>query len=243
MRFSDEALILDRHAYRDRHLIVAALSCHHGVVRGVLRGARAGKAAQGAATQVLSLVKLDVYRGPNAELSSLRRVDLIRSSFPLAKDLDRAAAAAVVAEALITFCAPESRAEPVFRLGRSLLDGLLAQVNPVLAVTYCQYWILALSGVLPPLDCCGVCGAEISPPVQTRIADGQPLCQRCTSASAMRLDPESVRFLAACRRHPVATIGQQAVPTAAAAWLDRLIHSEADRPLKALDFFHRHRQP
>jgi len=149
----DDALVLDTHRYRDRHLIVALLTRDAGVVRGVLRRARVGKAPQAAAAQILSHVHVTGSSRRGADLATFRQLDLLTSSFPLARELVRSTASAVIAELLLTFCPLEEPAPRRYRLGVSLLDGLLEDVDPNSAVAYAQYWMLALSGVLPePTD-------------------------------------------------------------------------------------------
>jgi DNA repair protein RecO (recombination protein O) len=145
----DEALVLDSQPYRDRHLLLTLLTRTGGVIRGVSRNARGGKTPQAAAAQILSLVHVIGYVGRGADLATFRRIDLLTSSYSLAVDLERTAAAAVVAELLYTFCPLEEPAPRRFRLGVSMLDGLLEGKDPDTAVAYAQFWSLALGGVLP----------------------------------------------------------------------------------------------
>ena len=148
-QISEHALVLDSHPYRDRDLLLALLSPRLGVVRGVLQRARGGRAPQASAAQILSLVRVAGFAGPHAELATFQRLELITSSYPLAADLDRATAAAVVAELLFTFCSPGEAAPRRFRLGASLLDALLEGGRADTLVAYAEYWILTLSGLLP----------------------------------------------------------------------------------------------
>ena len=94
----DEALVLDHYPFGDRHLVLTVLTHHTGVQRGVLRRARGGKAPAAAAAQIMSLVHVDLYQRPEAELATYRHLDLVTSSFPLTRELGKSAAAAVVAE-------------------------------------------------------------------------------------------------------------------------------------------------
>jgi DNA repair protein RecO len=148
----DDALVLDTHPFRDRHLIVAMLTRKRGLVRAVFREARGGKAPKAAAAQTLSLVHLTAYQGPHAELATIRQMELRKSSFPVSSEIDRAAAAAVVAELLVSFCPPGDPAPRRFRLGVALLDSLLAGGDPATITSYAQFWVLRLSGVFPPLE-------------------------------------------------------------------------------------------
>jgi DNA repair protein RecO len=148
-QFDDDALVLDSRPYQDRHLLVALLTRRSGTTRGVLRGARGGKAPQAAAAQVLSQVHAVGFASPRAELATFRQLDLVNSSFPLARDLARATAASVVAELLISFCPQGEPAPRRYRLGVALLEGLLQGMEAEAAVAYAQFWLLLLGGFLP----------------------------------------------------------------------------------------------
>jgi recombinational DNA repair protein (RecF pathway) len=203
----DEALVLDHHPFRDRHLILAVLTHHHGVQRGVLRRARGGKAPPAAAAQILSLIQVSLYQKATADLATFRHIDLLTSSFPLASDLARSTASAVVAELLLTFCPPGEPAERSFRLGVSCLDALLEGKEADTVVSYAEFWSLALGGVLPPPE-----------------------------AIATALGERGQVFLVSCRRQPVRE-APSAVPQDAAGWLDQRVREEAERPMRALSFY------
>jgi DNA repair protein RecO len=154
--FTDDALILDSSPFRDRHLLVTMLTRRSGSLRGVLRRARGGKAPQAAAAQILSLVRVTGTVSRQAELATFYQLDLLVSSYPLARDFHRAGAAAVVAELLTTFCPPGEPAPRRFRLGVAVLEALLAGLAPQAAVAYTQFWVLSLSGLLPNPETAGL---------------------------------------------------------------------------------------
>ena len=151
---NDDALVLDSLPYGELHLILSLLTPSAGVVRAVLRGARGGKSPQAGATQLLSLVHIIAFQGPRAELATVRQVELKLSSYPLASNLERAAAAAVVAELLTTFCPQGEPAPRPFRLGAAVLKALVAGTDPTTVIAYAQLWMLTLSGLMPPLEDC-----------------------------------------------------------------------------------------
>jgi DNA repair protein RecO len=206
----DDALILDHHPYRDRHLIVAALSRTHGMVRGVLRSARGGKAPLAGSVQVLSLVRLSFFRKPQAELATMRRVDLLTSSYPLATDIRRSSAAAVVAELLLSFCPLDEPAPRRFRLGVATLNALLDGDDPDRVVAYAQFWVLQLGGLMPPPE-------EL---------EGDP------TAGVLA-------FFIACRRVPLPELDLE-VPERALRRLDDMVRTSAERRLRALSFYRKH---
>jgi len=192
----DDALVLDHHPFRDRHLVVAVLTRRNGVQRGVLRRARGGKAPPAGAAQILSRVQVSLYQKQSAELATFR----------LASDLQRSAAAAVVAELLLTFCPPGEEAERMFRLGGAALDSLLGGTDAGLVVAYSEFWALVLGGVFPSEKMIGEALTE-----------------------------QDVEFLAACRRRPVTEVSDP-VPPGVAVWLDRRAREAAEQPLRALSF-------
>lgn len=206
----DDALILDHHPFKDRHLIIAAFTRSHGVIRGVLRSARGGKNPTAGSVQILSEVRLSFFRKPSADLATFQRVDLLNSSFPLAQDFRRSAASAVVAELLLSFCPQEEPAPRRYRLGAAALQALLANTDPDRVVAYVQFWVLQLSGLMPrPED-----------------LDGDP-------------STDEFAFVIACRRVPLAELDLD-VPGLVARRFDAMVRQEAERPLRALEFYRTH---
>jgi recombinational DNA repair protein (RecF pathway) len=203
----DEALVLDHHPFGDRHLILTVLTRHTGVQRGVLRRARGGKAPAAAAAQILSLVHIGLFQRPGAELATYRHLDLMKSSFPLARELGRSAAAAVIAELLLTFCPPSEPSNHAYRLGVSCLEALLDEVHANTVVAYAEFWILTLDGVFP------------SP-----------------SEAIRAVEEDGAAQLAGFRNDRVTEVSVRVLPKVS-NWLDRLVREEAERPLRALQFY------
>jgi hypothetical protein len=182
----DQGLILDHHPFKDRHLIVAALTPSHGVIRGVLRSARGGKIPLAGSVQVLSRVRLEFFRKPAAELATFRRVELL------------------------TYCPPDEPAPRRFRLGVVALDELLAGTDPDRVIAYVQFWVLQLGGLMPPPD----------------QLDGDP-------------DADELALIIACRHVPLTELALE-VPASAQRRLDSMVRHQAERPLRALDFYRTH---
>lgn len=208
--FDDDALILDHHPFKDRHLIIAALTRSHGVIRGVLRSARGGKSPLAGSTQILSEVRMSFFRKAQAELATFQRVDLKTSSYPLAADFRLSTASAVVAELLMTFCPEGEPAPRRYRLGVSGLTALLQAVEPDRVVAYVQYWVLQLGGLMPPPEA----------------LEGDPAA-------------DEFAFIIACRSVPLIELDLE-VPSSASRRLDAMVRNHADRPLRALDFYRQH---
>jgi DNA repair protein RecO (recombination protein O) len=184
----DDALVLDSLPYGELHLILSLLTPSAGVTRAVLRGARGGKSPQAGATQLLSLVHLVAFQGRRAELATVRQVELKLSSYPLAADIQRATAAAVVAELLTTFCPQGEPAPRPFRLGVAGLKALLAGSDPTTVVAYAQLWMLTLSGLMPPLEDCFEAAGDLEFAVACRTLGPSEIPQQPSVALVRWLD-------------------------------------------------------
>jgi recombinational DNA repair protein (RecF pathway) len=161
----------------------------------------------------MSLVHVGLFQKPEAELATYRHLDLVTSSFPLTRELSAVAAAAVVAELLITFCPPAEPSERAFRLGVSCLEALLEGIPADTVVAYAEFWTLALAGVLPQ---------------GTTIAE--------------TLDKDGAGLLTAFRIKGVREVPTTVAPMVS-KWLDDLVREEAERSLRALTFYRQTASP
>ncbi|GEM_PF-2379493 len=236
--FTDEGLILDTLNYRDRDLLLSVLTPHYGVVRGVFRRARGGRAPRAAAAQLLSQVRCSIHQHPSADMASFRDIDPILSSFGLTTDLKKTTVAAAVAELLLVFCPQGEPASRRYRLGVAILNALLGDVSPDGALAYTQLWLLKLSGFLPPLDSCSNCGAQFTDSaVISSLGEGLH-CQDC-APSGPSLGRHDLDVLQSWIQAPPSGISCDP-PPALSRWLDRISQDAAERRLKALHFHRRH---
>ncbi len=236
--FTDEGLVLDTLNYRDRDLLLSVLTPNHGVVRGVFRRARGGRAPRAAATQLLSQVQCSIHQHASAELADFRDVYPITSSFSLTTDFNAITAAAAVAELLQVFCPPGEPAPRRYRLGVAILKALLEGVSPDAALAYTQLWLLKLGGFLPPLEVCSTCGVRLTDSaVASSLGEGLQ-CPGC-APSGHSLGPSDLGALRTWLREPPSVISGDPPPPLK-SWLDQTSQDAAERRLKALDFHRRH---
>lgn len=238
---TDDALVLDSRAYRDRDLLVTALTSNHGVQRGVFRRSRGGRTPRAAATQILSMVRCSLYHGPHAELANFKEIELETSSYPLASNICTASAASVVAEILLVFCPENEPAPRRFRLGAALLDSLLEGLDPDAAISYGQLWALRLGGLLPSLTTCATCGRGLDSGGRLSRDSAHLNCSGC-SPSGKRLNATDIAFAQMMLRTPPSGISEK--PSAALmGCFDSMVRYVAESRLRALDFHRRHATP
>ncbi|MDQ2869555.1 MAG: DNA repair protein RecO [Acidobacteriota bacterium] len=158
---ASDAFILGTYPLRERDRIVVFLTRDAGKKRGVARGSRGPRSAFSGALEPMTEARVLYFEKEGRELVSLDSADVIRSSFPIAKDLDRGLLLSAFAESLQTFVSDSEPAEPFYRLARHALDGLFAGAPADLAAAYFDVWILKLSGLFPSPGECAVCGAPL----------------------------------------------------------------------------------
>jgi len=156
-----DAIVLATYALREKDRIVSFLTRDAGKRRGVAHGARSPKSAFSGAFEPMTEVALVYFEKESRELVSIRSADVLRSSFPLSRTLDRALLLSAMAESLQTFVADSEPAEAFYRLARHAMDSLFAGASAELVSTYFDVWILRLSGLFPnPAECAG-CGRPL----------------------------------------------------------------------------------
>jgi DNA repair protein RecO len=156
-----EAFILATHPLREKDRIVSFLTRESGKKRGVARGARNPRSTFSGTLEPMTEVRVLYFEKESRELVSISSTDLLRSSFPLSKPLDRALLLSALAESLQTFVADSEPAESFYRLARHAMDALFAGAPSELVSTYFDVWILRLSGLFPnPGECAG-CGRAL----------------------------------------------------------------------------------
>jgi DNA repair protein RecO (recombination protein O) len=184
-----DALILATYPLREKDRIVSILTRESGKKRGVARGSRSPRSAFSGALEPMTEVRVLYFEKDSRELVSINSVDLLRSSFPLSRPLDRALLLSAMAESLQTFVADSEPAESFYRLARHALDALFAGAPSELVSAYFDVWILRLSGLFPnPAECAG-CGRPLEPSGALLLDETRPgfVGPECRRGEVMRL--------------------------------------------------------
>ena len=189
---ADEAIVLARYPFRERDLVVTLLTRVGGQVRVLARHVRGARGSRASALEPLATIRVSYFERRGSELATLDEAALVRSAFPLAAAPAAWAAGQVVAELALVFFPPGERLEAPYRLIDRCVGALLAGAPPLAVVAYAELWLMKLSGVLPELDRCGVCGAEL-PLGEARVRPGRGRVR-------LRRSPPARRGRAAVRR-------------------------------------------
>ena len=194
MRHHDsEAFILGTHALREKDRIVAFLTRDAGQKRGVARGARNPRSAFGGTLEPMTEARILYFEKEARELVSINSVDVVRSSFTLSRQLDRALLLSSFAESLQTFVSDSDPAEPFYRLARHAMDALFAGGSSGAVSVYFDVWILKLSGLFPSIRECAGCGRPLEPGEPLLFDESRPgfVGSECRGREVLRLSVEA----------------------------------------------------
>ena len=195
------AIVLSTIRYSETSKIVRLATRDHGVHSAIAKGALRPRSRFGASLQPLSEGVAHLVMHPLRDLHLLTAFDVGRVPIGLAEDLERYAAAAVLAEVMLRFAPSDPHPEGYDTL-RSALSSL-ATVESEDAETEAlrSVWLLVASlGFAPELDACARDGAVVEPAGELpfNMREGGALCAQCAShVGATRLPERARRALGA----------------------------------------------
>ena len=186
---STPAVILHAFHYGETSKIVRLATPDHGVLSAIAKGALRARSRFGARLQVLSQGMVQVYWKQNRDLQTLAEFDVSAKRSQLSHDLNRFAAASVLAE-LVMRCSP---AEPQAQVFEDLVAGL-DRISDVAgahlpAVSLAAAWrLVATLGFSPALTTCARDGRPLTPgPAPFSVAEGGLMCTSCARGEGRRL--------------------------------------------------------
>src|SRR3954463_13987355 len=197
-----EAIVLHTHKLADADKIVVSLTEKSGLVRGVARGARRLKSRFGASLEPFTLINLTFFEKETRELVTIKSAEIIKSYFGAAGDSDTVAALEQIVELVREFAPPHQADERLFRMLRACIEALASGIDPAPIFTYCDLWVLRLTGFLPDMRFCGGCGRRLLDADAGEIyvtQEGVLWCAACRSGGARPLRRDTYELLNAAR--------------------------------------------
>jgi len=198
-----EAIVLRSYPLREADLLVAFFTRQEGKVRGVARAAKNSKKRFGGALEPLTYVRLFWEDREGHELARVDSCEVLDS--PLSSEVDYARAVGLghIAEVMDELLPDREANDAVFRLGITVLSHLRA--NAVwMPVTYFDLWVARLTGLLPDLSACMVCGEVLngSKAYFHPLTDGL-MCAADKRMASTEMSSESRAIVAEMFRAPV----------------------------------------
>src|SRR5215468_4167429 len=158
-----EAIVLRSYNLAEADRIVLCFTRDAGLIRGVAKGARRMKSRFGAGLEPFTVIRLEFREKENRELVTINGVEILKSHFNLATDVECTETLGYMAELVNEFAPPHEANEKLFRMVVACLDALAATPNTSkIVLRYFEIWILRLAGSFPDVSTCAVCGTALN---------------------------------------------------------------------------------
>ena len=153
-----ESLVLKSYNLAEADKIVVLLTKDQGVVRAVAKGAKRLKSKFGSGLEPFSEVQVTYFQKDAVELVSLQKIELIRSSFREASDLEFLEKFSYLSDLVVSILPPHDPSELLYRMFKACLaadppgDAGRRSVG-----VYFELWLLKIAGYLPDWTRCHLC--------------------------------------------------------------------------------------
>jgi DNA repair protein RecO (recombination protein O) len=157
-----EALILKNYSLAEADKIVLFLTRTHGLIRGVAKGAKRLKSRFGSGLEPFSVISLAYYQKEERELVSIQQIEIKKSLFEKASNVENLKTFSYLAELLSEFAPPNEPNELLYRMTVACLE-TAEEKNLEMMKLYFEVWLLKLAGYLPSWNVCENCKRQFSP--------------------------------------------------------------------------------
>ena len=197
-----EAIVLRSYNLAEADRIVLCFTRDAGLIRGVAKGARRMKSRFGAALEPFTLLRLEFREKENRELVTITGVEILKSHFDLAAEVECTEALGYMAELVNEFAPPHEANVKLFRMVSASLDALAAAPRlSKIVLRYFEIWMLRLAGSFPDVSTCAVCGSALSPDQAVYLDfESAVRCGNCSRGVGTRLIPSVQQVLISSQR-------------------------------------------
>lgn len=186
--------------YGESDRVVTLLTAERGKVSAFARGARASRRRFGGALEPFTLLSAEARERAGSDLLGLDSVSVLRGHGAIRGDLGRIACAGYAAELARELVRDHERHEELLAMLVAYLAALDAGPARPAALRAFELGALRAAGLMPRLDGCARCGADVGAgPVRFDAGQGGALCAGCARAAAGTV-PLSAGTLAALLR-------------------------------------------
>jgi DNA repair protein RecO (recombination protein O) len=197
-----EAIVLRSYNLAEADRIVLCFTRNAGLIRGVAKGARRMKSRFGAALEPFTVVRLEFREKENRELVTITGVEIVKSYFDLAADVECMEALSYMAELINEFAPPHEANEKLYRMVAACLAALaVAPGTAKVILRYFEIWILRLAGSFPDISTCTSCGATLTAATPAYIDfESAVRCANCSRGIGTSLLPVVQHMLMSSQR-------------------------------------------
>lgn len=241
-KISAAGLVIREGAIGEADRMITVLTAEHGLVRAFSRGAKKTGSKKLSATALLTYSDFTFSR--SKDTWSVEDAEAKELFYELRTDVEKMALAQYLCELGFAFCEEEFESGEILRLFLNALYFIKTGVKePGLVKAVTELRLLSLSGYLPNLVACDVCGEYETDPMWFSVEEGKLYCNAHKPASLTRLVPLSV---VRAMRHIIYSefekvfffsLAGDSLPILEAV-SEEYMCLRAQRKFKTLDFYH-----
>ena len=238
-----QALVLRKTKLGETDTILTLLAADGRQVRAVAKGLRKPGGRFGARLEPYAVCDLMLNTGRSLEIVTDART--VASHSGLREDLDRSAAASVVADLLDKISVEGQHEERLYALSTTTLDVMETapvEALPSLVIAFLVK-AMAMHGYRPQLESCACCAQEVRESREFSVSGGGSLCPQCGAldATTVRLSAEGRAWLTRLLQARMAEVAGLSMPVAAIRDCFELVRAfvtfHIPARLRALDFY------
>jgi DNA repair protein RecO (recombination protein O) len=181
-----EGLILKSYSLAEADKIVVLLTQNEGLVRGVAKGAKRLKSRYGGSLEPFSIVHITYFQKEERELVSINQIELIKSFFENAGDVNFLQKISYLTELIVNFAPPHDPNEKLYRMAKICIETAAQNTDKLESIAlYFELWILRLGGYLPDWNCCDNCKISLEDDQNAGLQiNFHLLCRRCQKSKS-----------------------------------------------------------
>lgn len=176
-----EAIVLNKHDFRESSIIVNFYTRDFGKVSGILKGIKEDPTKFASTLEPFSYNDIIFYKKRSSSLHLVTQCEIKDNFNVIRQNMFKVGLGSLMMELLDAIMPQEDKNEDVFNLVLASLKELEMYNNPDKIMTIFKIKILALSGFKPHFDSCVCCGSKISGQSKFSLNLGGLLCSECTN--------------------------------------------------------------
>lgn len=241
MKMETDGLVLKVTDIGESDRVLTLLTRDYGVIRAFANGAKKLKSSRQSATDSLCYSRFGIYKSRDSYI--IDDAKCIESFFRLREDIEKLSLAQYFCE-LAGELAPEMEdASEYLRLILNCLHMLVTGKRSQLFLkSVAELRLLTISGYMPDVSVCGVCGRAASGGARFYPAEGRITCTNCSQGGTVITDGVLAAIRHICLA-PTEKLFSFEMPLSSlsqlAAVSESYLHSQIPRPFRALDFYNK----
>jgi len=243
-----DAIVLRKRDVRETSLLVVFYTRDFGKIKGLIKGVRGPRGPLGSQVQIFTLNRIVFYDTRRSGLHTVSQCDLMDFFEAVRGDILKTGYACYFVELVDALTSDNDRGEEIYDLLLNSLELLKTKASPKRISRILEIKLLKLSGLMPRLDRCVLCGEPVnfekgsSATTVFSYRSGGLVCGRCRGqdAGSRGISPGTAHFITHVERLPYGKAARIKVSRDVGVELEDIMKNfiahQMDRRARSLEF-------